>query len=115
MTDELVKRLRERAQFDRRVQANNEAVAAALMGQRLLFDQGVRSEANTYAVRLALDYTNYAKNDAKLAADWEAAADRIEALTAELRVVKEDRDTYRAALVGAGFLPDRAALKGETP
>jgi len=43
------------------------------------------------------------------------AADRIEALTAELRVVKEDRDTYRAALVGAGFLPDRAALKGETP
>ena len=43
----------------------------------------------------------------------EEAADRIEALTAELRVVKEDRDTYRAALVGAGFLPDRAAPKGE--
>ena len=42
------------------------------------------------------------------------AGDRIEALTAELRVVKEDRDTYRAALVGAGFLPDRAALKGES-
>ncbi|MBV5333056.1 hypothetical protein JZU54_05805 [bacterium] len=43
------------------------------------------------------------------------AADRIEALQEELRVVKEDRDAYRAGLVGAGFLPERAALKGETP
>ena len=39
----------------------------------------------------------------------------VEDLQAELRGVKEDRDTYRAALVGAGFLPDRAALKGEKP
>lgn len=44
----------------------------------------------------------------------EEAAVLIKQLTAELRVVKEDRDTYRAALVGAGFLPDRAALKGES-
>ena len=38
----------------------------------------------------------------------------IEALQEELRVVKEDRDAYRAGLVGAGFLPERAALKGES-
>jgi len=90
MTDDLVKRLRKRAIDDRAIQANNEVVAAALRGQRLLFDQDVRSASNTYAVRLALDYERYAKNDAALAADWDSAADRIEALTAKLQAVKTE-------------------------
>jgi len=80
MSDDLVKRLRDRAKQDRLIQANNEAVATALMGQRLLFDQGHRSPSNTYAVRLAMDHDNCARHDAKLAADWDEAADRIEAL-----------------------------------
>lgn len=77
---ELIERLRNRAKEDRQIQANNEAVATALQGQRLLFDQGFRSQSNTFAVRLGLDYENCAKKDAELAADWEAAADRIEEL-----------------------------------
>lgn len=84
MTDEeLIARLRERAAEERIIQKNNEAVAAALRGQRLLFDQGVRSASNNFAVRLGLEHENCAKNDAKLARDWDAAADRIEALVAE--------------------------------
>lgn len=84
MTDEeLIARLRERAAEERDVQRNNEAVAAALMGQRLLFDQGIRSKANSFAVRLGLEHESCAKNDAKLARDWDAAANRIEALVAE--------------------------------
>jgi hypothetical protein len=81
---ELVKRLRDRAKEERLIQANNEAVATALRGQRLLFDQGHRSPSNTYAVRLALNHEDCARQDAKLAADWDDAADRIEALTAKL-------------------------------
>lgn len=85
MTDEeLIARLRERAAEERDVQRNNEAVAAALMGQRLLFDQGIRSKANSFAVRLGLEHDSCAKNDAKLARDWDAAADRIEALVKEM-------------------------------
>ena len=84
MTDEeLIARLRERAAEERDVQRNNEAVAAALMGQRLLFDQGIRSKANSFSVRLGLEHDSCAKNDAKLARDWDAAADRIEALVEE--------------------------------
>ena len=82
--DDLVKRLRDRAKHERRIQANNEAVAAALMGQRLLFDQGHRSPSNTYAVRLYLDHEKCARQDAELAADWDETADRIEALEAKL-------------------------------
>jgi hypothetical protein len=85
-----VKRLRDRAKQDRLIQANNEAVATALMGQRLLFDQGHRSPSNTYAVRLALDHDNCARQDAKLAADWDEAADRIEALTEKLEAARAD-------------------------
>lgn len=65
---------------DRKIQANNEVIATALRGQRILFDEGHRSDTNTFAVRMALDHENCAKNDAKLAADWDAAADRIEVL-----------------------------------
>lgn len=84
MTDkELIARLRKRADEERVIQKNNEAVAAALKGQRLLFDQGIRSAANTFAVRLGLDHEKCAENDAKLARDWDEAADRIEALIAE--------------------------------
>lgn len=81
--NDLIKRLRDRAKEDRQIQSNNEAVATALQGQRLLFDQGFRSQSNTFAVRLALDYERCAKKDAELAADWEAAADRIEELVKE--------------------------------
>jgi len=86
MSEDLVKRLRKRAIYDREIQANNEVVAAALRGQRLLFDQDVRSASNTYAVRLCLDYERYAKNDAALAADWDSAADAIEQLERELSI-----------------------------
>ena len=94
MTDEeLVARLRRRARYDRAIQKNNETVAAALMGQRILFDQGIRSEANSFAVRLAVEHENCAKNDAQLARDWDAAADRIEAL------VKEKDQEYKDSIV----------------
>ena len=86
--DELIARLRKRAEDDRKIQANNEVVAAALKGQRLLFDQGFRNDPNTYAVRLALDHDRCARNDAELAADWDAAADRIEALSDTLAEVQ---------------------------
>lgn len=98
MSDDLVERLRTRAADDRKIQANNEAVAAALKGQRLLFDQGFRSDPNTFAVRLCLDYENCAKNDAKLAADWDAAADRIEALTAALIEARAEIALLKEAL-----------------
>jgi chromosome segregation ATPase len=94
--EELVKRLRDRAKQDRLIQANNEAVATALMGQRLLFDQGHRSPSNTYAVRLAVDHDNCARQDAKLAADWDEAADRIEELTELLATTNEQLEAARA-------------------
>ena len=95
MTDEeLIARLRARAAEERVIQKNNEAVAAALMGQRLLFEQGVHSASNSFAVRLGLEHENCAKNDAKLAQDWDAAADRIEALTAKLATCEKYRDAY---------------------
>ena len=113
--DGLVKRLEKRADDDRKIQANNEVVAAALKGQRLLFDQGFRSDPNTFAVRLALDYDRCAKNDAKLADDWAEAVAAIRELRAEryrLRIaldtallwsdeeydVRDWRQTARAAL-----------------
>jgi hypothetical protein len=85
MTDEeLIARFRNRANDERTIQKNNEAVAAALMGQRLLFDQGVRSASNNFAVRLGLEHEKCAKNDASLANDWDAAANRIAELIAAL-------------------------------
>ena len=90
--DGLVKRLEKRADDDRKIQANNEVVAAALKGQRLLFDQGFRSDPNTFAVRLALDYDRCAKNDAKLADDWAEAA-------AAIRELQAERDRLRDALM----------------
>jgi hypothetical protein len=95
MSDELVKRLRDRAKEERLIQANNEAVATALRGQRLLFDQGHRSPSNTYAVRLALNHEDCARHDAKLAADWDDAADCIEALTAERDETLNQLDSAR--------------------
>jgi hypothetical protein len=103
MSDDLVKRLRDRAKQDRLIQANNEAVATALMGQRLLFDQGHRSPSNTYAVRLAMDHDNCARQDAKLAADWDEAADCIEALTEQLKAARADAkeaEAYAEELAG---------------
>ena len=54
--DDLKAHLRKRSDDDRKIQANNETVAAALMGQRLLFEQGVRSDSNAFAMRLCMDY-----------------------------------------------------------
>jgi len=96
--DDLVKRLRDRAKHERLIQANNEAVAAALMGQRLLFDQGHRSPSNTYAVRLSLDHEKCAKQDAELAADWDEAADHIEALTKQLEAARLDAKEAKARI-----------------
>jgi len=104
--DDLKARLRKRSADDRKIQANNEAVAAALRGQRLLFEQGVRSDSNTFATRLCMDYERCARNDAALAADWSEAADRIEQLEAAL--------TQSQAEVAAAY--ERAAdtyLKGD--
>ncbi len=90
--DALVQRAKERAKEDRQIQANNEAVAVALKGQRLLFDQGFRSQSNTFAVRLGLDYENCAKKDARLASDWEEAADAITALRSQLAEAKAEKE-----------------------
>lgn len=90
--DAMVKRARERAKEDRQIQANNEAVAVALKGQRLLFDQGFRSQSNTFAVRLGLDYENCAKRDSRLASDWEDAAAAITALRAQLAEAKAEKE-----------------------
>ena len=99
--DDLVKRLRDRAKHERLIQANNEAVAAALMGQRLLFDQGHRSPSNTYAVRLYLDHEKCARQDAELAADWDETADRIEALEAKLAKAVE---ALEGCMIGGNHL-----------
>lgn len=93
----MVTTLRKRAADDRKIQANNEVIAAALMGQRILFDQGFRSDANTYAVRVGLDHANCAKNDAKLAADWDSAADMLEALQVHrCRIIHENENLLNA-------------------
>jgi hypothetical protein len=122
MTDDndLVKRLRDRAKHERLIQANNEAVAAALMGQRLLFDQGHRSPSNTYAVRLYLDHEKCARQDAELAADWDETADRIEALEAKLaKAVKAlDKIAGKAPYADDPYDLARAALaelRGDNP
>ena len=91
--DALVKRLSERAKEDRQIQANNEAVAVALKGQKLLFEQGVRSQSNSFAVRLGLDYENCAKKDAQIASDWEKAASAITALRTQLAAANARADT----------------------
>lgn len=90
--DALVKRLSERAKEDRQIQANNEAVAVALKGQKLLFEQGVKSKSNSFAVRLSLDYENCAKKDAQIASDWEAAAYALTALRAQLAEAKAGKE-----------------------
>jgi len=102
MTDDLKALLRKRAEDDRKIQANNEAVAAALKGQRILFEEGIRSEPNTFAMRLCLDYERCARNDAALAKDWDEAADRIEALELSLTQSRADlHDATKAQLAKA--------------
>ena len=87
---DLIARLRKRAEDEREIQRNNEAVAEALTGQLEAFNRRDGSH-NNFAVRLGLEHRNCAQNDAKLAADWAEAADaltaaqeRIEALEAAL-------------------------------
>jgi hypothetical protein len=115
--DDLVKRLRDRAKQERLIQANNEAVAAALMGQRLLFDQGHRSPSNTYAVRLYLDHEKCARQDAELAADWDETADRIEALEAKLAKAVEALGEIATDEHPLGWIAIAALkeLKGDKP
>jgi len=76
MTDNLVTRLRKRAEDERAIQANNEAVATALQGQIEAFKRRDGSH-NTFALRLAFEHQKCAKHDAELAEDWTEAADRI--------------------------------------
>ena len=77
MTDEeLIARLRDRASDEREIQANNEAVVTALKGQMLLFEQKT-GRHNNFAVRLGLQHATCAKNDAALAADWDAAGSAV--------------------------------------
>jgi hypothetical protein len=85
---DLIARLQRRAESERAIQANNEAVATALRGQKLLFDQGFRSPSITFAMRLGLDHENCAKNDAALAADWDEAAAALTALSAEAAALR---------------------------
>jgi len=111
-TADVVKRLRHRAEEDRAIQKNNEAVASALRGQMLLFDQGIRSDANTFAVRLGLDYENCAKKDAKLVKDWEGAADRIEQLEAALtRANAATAAAFEVAAEETPYESDRDAIR----
>ena len=111
---DLIARLEERAESERAIQANNEAVATALRGQKLLFDQGFRSPSITFAMRLGLDHENCAKNDAALAADWDEAAAALTALSeqnaalaAQVAELTRERDRFEAALA-------RACLVGGT-
>lgn len=101
MTDEeLIARLRERAADEREIQVNNEAVVTALKGQMLLFEQKTGGH-NNFAVRLGLQHATCAKNDAALAADWDAAASRIKALNAEVAHLTQERDAVIVQLVEA--------------
>jgi len=77
----LCDRLLARAKQDREIQRNNEAVAAGLRGQRILFDDRTGLQ-NTYAVRMQVDHEQSAKRDAALAKDGEAAAEAIATLSA---------------------------------
>lgn len=98
--DDLIKRLRKRAADEREIQKNNEAVATALKGQRLLFEQRTGGH-NNFAVRLGLQHENCAKNDAALASDWEEAADRIAALEAHVARCEQiihDQDVFIAGM-----------------
>ncbi|WP_395543413.1 hypothetical protein [Neotabrizicola sp. sgz301269] len=88
MADDLVERLRKRAKDEREIQINNEAVAEALKPQLEAFARRDGSH-NTFAVRLGLNHKKCAENDAKLAADWDEAADRITALQAQNRKLVE--------------------------
>jgi hypothetical protein len=105
---QLVEQLRKRAANDRKIQANNEVIAAALRGQRILFDEGHRSDTNTFAVRMALDHENCAKNDAKLAADWDAAADRIDVMVRTKDRIQAKVDELKRS----GYTSNHAFLQG---
>lgn len=88
--NDLIARLRKRANDEREVQKNNEAVAEALAGQMEAFNRNDGSH-NTFAVRLGLEHKKCAEHDAKLAADWDEAADALTELLAE-------RDVAQAAI-----------------
>lgn len=80
---DLIERLRKRAEAEREIQRNNEAVAEALSGQLEAFHRRDGSH-NNFAVRLGLDHRSCAKKDASLAADWEEAAATIARLSEAL-------------------------------
>lgn len=91
---DVVGRLRKRAEEERVIQRNNEAVAAALAPQEEAFNRRDGSH-NTFAFRLMLDHRNAAKHDAELAADWDEAADLIASLTARAEKAERERDEAR--------------------
>lgn len=109
--EKLIARLEKRAQNERAIQANNEAVATALKGQKLLFDQGFRSPSITFAVRLGLDHENCAKNDAALAADWDEAATALRAMQAETERLRGELEAAQEAHIFADAARDAAEAK----
>lgn len=88
MTD-LVERLRKRAESEREIQRNNEAVADALEAQLDAFKRRDGTH-NNFAVRLGLNHRSCAKNDAALAKDWDEAADALEAAQAQAAEVRRE-------------------------
>ncbi|QRZ14689.1 hypothetical protein JWJ88_17140 [Paracoccus methylovorus] len=84
----LIERLRERAEDERKIQRNNQAVADALATQ---MDAFARQDGthNNFAVRLGYQHKSCAENDAQLAADWDDAAARLTALIAENERLRE--------------------------
>jgi len=84
---DLVERLRARAESEREIQRNNEAVADALQGQINAFERRDGTH-NNFAVRLGLEHRNCAKKDASLAQDWDEAADALEAAQARIEEVR---------------------------
>lgn len=104
--DTLMMRLRARAESEREIQRNNEAVAEALSAQLEAFklEDGTH---NNFAVRLGLEHRNCAKRDAELAADWDEAASALEAAEAKIAALTAELDSARADF--AWMVKDRNA------
>jgi hypothetical protein len=94
---DLVARLKARAEDERAIQRNNEAVASALALQEEAFNRRDGSH-NTFAFRLMMEHRDCAKHDAALASDWDSAATTLETLSSELERVKGERDAALAQM-----------------
>lgn len=102
----LVDRLRGRAESERAIQLNNEAVWDCLKHQLEAFERKDGTH-NAFALRLGLDHRNCAEHDAKLAADWDEAADRIQQLERELDIARNAATMHHEMWAAEKALADR--------